>query len=108
MASVTRFGHFLSKNWVLDIVFRCQYPRGAGKPQSGSKIPAGSRKASKRKRNTRGVPGNLKRKQNTRGAPGKHQSGSEIPAGRPGKHHKKYSATIFSAASAVNGCSRVS
>ena len=33
MASVTRFGHFWSKNWVLDTVFRSQYPRAPGEGQ---------------------------------------------------------------------------
>ncbi len=49
MAPVTRFRHFLNKNWVLDTVFRSQYPRAPGKPKSVGERPKAPGKAQKRR-----------------------------------------------------------
>ena len=49
MAPVTRFRHFLNKNWVLDTVFRSQYPRAPGKPKSAGESPKAPGKGQKRR-----------------------------------------------------------
>ena len=60
MASVTRFRHFLNKNWVLDTVFRSQYPRAPGKaqkrrgkPKSAGERPKAPGKGQKRREETK-------------------------------------------------------
>ena len=80
MASVTRFGHFWSKNWVLDIGFRRQYPRGAGKPQAEAKYPRGAGKPQAEAKYPRGAGKPQAEAKYPRGA-GKPQAEVKYPRG---------------------------